>query len=96
MFTDENRSYLWLESERESRKRKAIDHDTAWAEDRDGDGKREVHVNTIEGIWTSLRNRLRLFRGVHKDHLSRYVAMFERAFNHDWVGPELLQCMCDV
>ena len=96
IFTDENRSYLWLESEGEPRTRKAIDHSTAWAEDRDGDGHREVHVNTIEGIWTSLRNRLRLFRGVHKDHLSGYVAMFELAFNHDRVGPEVLQCMCGV
>ena len=67
-----------------------------WAEDQDSDGKREVHVNTIEGIWTSLRNRLRLFRGVHKDHLSEYVAMFELAFNHDRVGPEVLQSMCGV
>ena len=96
IFTDENRSYFWLESEEEPRTRKAIDHSTAWAEDRDGDGHREVHVNTIEGIWTSLRNRLRLFRGVHKDHLSGYVAMFELAFNHDRVGPEVLQCMCGV
>ena len=94
VFTDENRSYLWLESEEESRERKAIDHSSAWAEDRDEEGKREVYVNTIEGIWTSLKNRLRLFRGAHKDHLSGYVAMFELAFNHDQVGPEVLQCMC--
>ncbi len=96
VFTDENRSYLWLESEEEPRTRKAIDHSKGWAKDRDGDGKREVHVNTIEGIWTSLRNRLRLFRGVHKDRLSGYVAMFELAFNHDQVGPDVLQCMCGV
>ena len=77
------------------------DHSEGWAEDRDGDGTREVHVNTIEGIWTSLRNRLRRFRGVHKDHvrkdhLSGYVAMFELAFNHDQVTPALLQRMCGV
>ena len=47
-----------------------------------------------EGIWTSLRNRLRRFRGVHKDHLSGYVAMSELAFNHDQVTPALLQRMC--
>lgn len=96
IFTDENRSYLWLESEEESRTRKAVDHSTAWADDRDEDGIREVHINTIEGIWTSLRNRLRRFRGVHKDRLSGYVAMFELAFNHDRVTPALLQRMCDV
>ncbi|WP_118828474.1 transposase [Salinibacter ruber] len=96
IFTDENRSYLWLESEEEARTRHAIDHSEGWAEDRDGDGSREVHVNTIEGIWTSLRNRLRRFRGVHKDNLSGYVAMFELAFNHDRITPALLQRMCGV
>jgi hypothetical protein len=33
---------------------------------------------------------------VHKDHRSGYVAMFELAFNHDRVGPEILKCMCGV
>ena len=28
---------------------------------------REVHTNTIEGIWTTVRNFLRPFRGVHSD-----------------------------
>ena len=37
-----------------------------WARDDDGDGIREVHCNTMEGIWTGLRNFLRPFRGVHK------------------------------
>ena len=96
LFTDENRSYRWIEREEEDRERQAIDHSKAWADDRDGDGLREVHVNTIEGIWTSLRNRLRLFRGVHKAYLSGYVAMFELAYNHEHVTPEILQRMCDV
>src|SRR5918911_4786852 len=30
-----------------------------WARDDDGDGIREVHDNTLEGIWTGLRNFLR-------------------------------------
>ena len=46
-----------------------------------GDGKREVHCNTMEGIWTGLRNFLRMFRGVHKKYLSQYVAIFEWAHN---------------
>ena len=96
IYTDENRSYLWLEDEEEPRERMAINHSTGWAADRDGDGIREVHVNTIEGIWTGLRNRLRLFRGVHKDYLSGYVAMFELAFNHDHVSPDILQRMCGL
>ena len=30
-----------------------------WARDDDGDGIREVHCNTLEGLWTGLRNFLR-------------------------------------
>ncbi len=52
-----------------------------WARDDDGDGKREVHCNTMEGIWTGLRNFLRMFRGVHKKYLAQYVAIFEWAHN---------------
>ena len=37
-----------------------------WARDDDDDGVREVHTNGIEGIWTTVRNFLRPFRGVHK------------------------------
>lgn len=46
---------------------------------RDGDGFCEVHCNTQEGIWTGLRNFLRLFRGVHKKYLAAYAVMFEWA-----------------
>src|SRR6266496_676087 len=52
-----------------------------YARDDDGDGIREVHCNTMEGIWTGLRNFLRVFRGVHKKYLQQYVAMFE--WSHD-------------
>ena len=48
-----------------------------WARDDDGDGIREVHVNTSEGLWTGLRNFLRPFRGVNKMYLYQYVAIFE-------------------
>ena len=37
---------------------------------RDGDG---LFTNTIEGVWTTLRNFLRPFRGVHKKFLAGYV-----------------------
>jgi ISXO2-like transposase domain len=40
-----------------------------WAGDDDGDGIREVHDTTLEGIGTGLRNFLRLFRGVNKEYL---------------------------
>ena len=47
-----------------------------WARDDDGDGVREVHTNTMEGIWTGLRNFLRIFRGVNKVYLQQYIAIF--------------------
>jgi transposase len=52
-----------------------------WARDDDGDGVREVHVNTLEGLWTGLRNFLRMFRGVNKKYLYQYVAIFEWGYN---------------
>jgi transposase len=52
-----------------------------YARDDDNDGFCEVHCNTLEGIWTGLRNFLRPFRGVHKKYLAAYVAIFEWAHN---------------
>jgi transposase len=52
-----------------------------WARDDDGDGVREVHDNTLEGIWTGLRNFLRPFRGISKWFLQPYVAIFQWAYN---------------
>ena len=52
-----------------------------WARDDDGDGMREVHDNTLEGLWTGLRNYLRTFRGVSKHYLAQYVAIFQWAYN---------------
>ncbi len=50
-----------------------------WARDEDGDGIREVHCNTAEGNWTGPRNFLRMFRGISKDYLSQYCAVFQWA-----------------
>jgi transposase len=52
-----------------------------YARDDDGDGVREVHCNTAEGIWTGQRNFLRTFRGVSKTFLSGYVAIFQWGYN---------------
>jgi len=52
-----------------------------WARDDDGDGVREVHCNTIEGIWTGVRNFLRTFRGVNKVYLAQYLAIFSWGFD---------------
>ena len=58
--TDEGKGYNGLP--RMKRGHKAVDHSgpkSTWA--RDGDGVREVHCNTQEGIWTGVRNFLRRY-----------------------------------
>lgn len=67
-----------------------------WARDDDGDGIREVHNNTIEGIWTGLRNFLRPFRGINKDYLQQYVSMHEWAHNLKEVTLDFLRILCGV
>jgi transposase-like protein len=52
-----------------------------YARDDDGDGVREVHCNTLEGLWTGLRNFLRPFRGVNKWFLGQYIAIFQWSNN---------------
>jgi transposase-like protein len=64
-----------------------------WARDDDGDGIREVHSNTMEGIWTGLRNFLRPFRGVTKRLLSGYVALFQWAHNLKAVTDDFLRIL---
>jgi transposase-like protein len=61
--------------------------------DDDGDGIREVHINTIEGIWTGVRNFLRPFRGVSKWFLDQYSAIFEWAHNLKRVTADFLRAM---
>jgi transposase-like protein len=67
-----------------------------WARDDDGDGVREVHNNTMEGIWTGLRNFLRPFRGFRKHHLNRYTAMFQWAHNLKSVTDDFLRLLLGV
>jgi transposase len=67
-----------------------------WARDDDGDGVREVHDNTLEGIWTGLRNYLRMFRGVNKVYLAQYVAIFLWSYNTKTVTDEFLRALLGV
>ncbi len=77
IYTDEYASYNTVD-----RPRSMVAHgQKEWARDDDGDGIREVHINTIEGLWTGLRNFLRPFRGVSKHFLSGYVAIHEFRVN---------------
>jgi hypothetical protein len=52
-----------------------------------------LHTNTIEGIWTGLRNFLRPFRGVSKWFLDQYSAVFEWAHNLKRVTADFLRAM---
>ena len=63
------------------------------ARDDDGDGVREVHVNTLEGIWTGFRNFIRPFRGVSKWYLDQYAAMFAWGFNLKRVADDFLRIL---
>jgi transposase len=65
-----------------------------WARDADGDGRREVHCNTCEGVGAALRTYLRVFRGVHTQYLHLYVATYEAMVNAKCVTPQLIQRMC--
>ena len=67
-----------------------------WARDDDGDGVREVHVNTQEGLWTGLRNFLRPFRGVSKKYLYQYVATFEWGYNIKRVTTQFIRAVLGV
>jgi hypothetical protein len=64
-----------------------------WARDEDGDGVNEVHCNTLEGIWTGLRNFLRRFRGVNEVYLAQYVAVFLWAYNIKTVTDDFLRVL---
>ena len=92
LYTDEYDSYNRLK-----RIRHTVCHGkNEWARDDDGDGVREVHVNSNEGGWTGLRNFLRPFRGVHKDYLSGYAAIHELAVNHKRVSPAIISALVRI
>jgi transposase len=87
LYTDEYDSYNHLQ-----RVRHTVCHgkNEYARDDDDGDGIREVHVNSNEGGWTGLRNLIRPYRGVHKAYLSGYVAIQELAVNHKCVSPNIV------
>jgi hypothetical protein len=67
-----------------------------WARDDDGDGIREVHTNTAEGMWTGLRNFLRPFRGVSKHYLDGYFAVYECQVNLKRISPAFISVLVKV
>lgn len=92
LYTDEHSAYYHIAET--GRGHATVCHlRKEWARDDDGDGIREVHCNTMEGIWTGLRNFLRPFRGVHKKFLDLYVAMFEWAHNLKRITSDFLRSL---
>ena len=92
VYTDEYDSYNGIE-----RTRSSVQHGIKeWARDDDGDGIREVHTNSAEGMWTGLRNFLRPFRGVHKKYLSGYVAVHECSVNLKRISPAFISALVKV
>jgi transposase len=94
LYTDE-----WQGYRRVKRRHSTVCHAlNEWARDDDRDGIREVHINSIEGLWTRVRNFLRLFRGVHKKYLSGYLAICEFHINLKRISPDfiaaLVACTC--
>lgn len=91
--TDEWQGYNGLENRQ--RVHKTVNHSKKqWAKDADGDGLNEVHTNTIEGMWTGLRNFLRTFRGVCKWYLYQYCAIHQWRHNTKRITPAFCQAMC--
>jgi transposase-like protein len=96
--TDEWRGYSRVGGH-QGRIHVSVDHSGpkgTWAVDADGDGVREVHCNTMEGIWTGLRNFLRPFRGVSKWCAEQYVAMFQWGHNLKEVTDRFIRVMLGV
>lgn len=61
-----------------------------YARDDDGDGFHEVHVNTIEGVWSLLRSWLRPHRGISQEYLPVYLGFFQFMHNARRRGKALL------
>lgn len=99
VYTDELRSYVAVWDEYgicHSSVKHSFEGDRPheWARDDDGDGVREVHCNSCEGAGAGLRTYLRMFRGVHKKHLARYVAVYEAMTNASEIDARLIARMC--
>ena len=96
--TDEWSGYNRV-GKRHGRVHRAVDHSgskSTWAIDTDGDGVREVHCNTLEGLWTGLRNFLRPFRGVSKWFLAQDVAVFQWGYNLKSVTDEFMRTLLRI
>lgn len=80
VYTDGYCIYHFLSQE--GYQHRVVNHGAGeYALDLDGDGKCEIHCNTVECTWSWLRQMVRTYRGVSKVYLPLYVAQFEFMFN---------------
>jgi len=77
-FTDEYSIYHFTEADYDHR---TVNHGAGEYARRDLDGTC-VHCNTMEGIWSSLRNFLDHFKGISQRFLHLRVARYEFLHNH--------------
>jgi transposase-like protein len=77
-FTDEYNIYHFTEADYDHR---TVNHGAGEYARRDPDGTC-VHCNTMEGLWSSLRNFLDRFKGISQRFLHLRVARYEFLHNH--------------
>jgi len=90
-FTDDYTIYTGLEEHPDVIEHHIINH--SQKEYSDG----ETHVNTCENRHSLLRQYLRIFRGVSKKYLNRYVKFFQFTFINgvNWIDKALhIICTC--
>jgi transposase-like protein len=76
---------------------KTVNHSIGeYARDEDGDGFHEIHVNTMEGLWSLLRSWLRPHRGLSQHKLPLYLAFFEFVYNLKRRGKRLLYALLAI
>lgn len=95
IFTDEYTIYDRLKQW--GYQHKTVNHSQGeYARDEDGDGFHEVHVNTMEGIWSLLRSWLRPHRGISQAKLPNYLGFFEFVHNVRQRGRSLLPSLLEL
>ncbi len=89
VYTDEYQIYSRLDEW--GYRHETVNHSAGeYARDDDGDGFCEVHVNTMEGVWSLLRSWLRPHRGISQGKLPLYLGFFEFVHNVRCRGQALL------
>jgi transposase len=92
VYTDEYDIYARL-PERGYTRHTVCHAEGEYARDDDGDGFREVHVNTIEGFRSLLRSWLRPHRGISQEKLPLYLGFFELVHNARARGKSLSEAL---